>query len=63
MEEKNNDKVELATEVYEAHPNNYSKGRSGYKICKFTPHIMAGILTAKQCCVMQAMTIIQFKKL
>lgn len=44
-------KSELATAVYPAHENNYSKGRSGYKICKFTPHIMAGILTAKQCCV------------
>ena len=42
-------KSELATAVYPAHENNYSKGRSGYQICKFTPHIMAGILTAKQC--------------
>jgi N-acetyl-anhydromuramyl-L-alanine amidase AmpD len=42
-------KSSLATEVYEAHENNYEKGRRGYKICKFTPHIMAGILTARQC--------------
>lgn len=42
-------KSSLATEVYEAHVNNYEKGRRGYKICKFTPHIMAGILTARQC--------------
>ena len=42
-------KSSLATEVYEAHVNNYEKGRRDYKICKFTPHIMAGILTARQC--------------
>lgn len=28
---------------------NYQKGRDGYKICKITPHHMAGILTAEQC--------------
>lgn len=32
-----------------AHANNYSKGRSGYKVCKITPHHMAGKLTAKRC--------------
>ena len=41
----------LASETYIAHSNNYSKGRAGMKICKFTPHIMAGILTGKQCAV------------
>lgn len=41
----------LAQGAYIAHGNNYQKGRNGYKICKFTPHIMAGILTAKQCAV------------
>lgn len=41
----------LAQGAYIAHSNNYQKGRNGYKICKFTPHIMAGILTAKQCAV------------
>ena len=29
--------------------DNYTKGRAGYKICKFTPHHMAGVLTAEQC--------------
>lgn len=43
-------KSNLAKEVYLAHSNNYQKGRNGYKICKITPHIMAGKLTAKQCC-------------
>lgn len=28
---------------------NYTKGRNGYKVCKITPHHMAGKLTAKQC--------------
>lgn len=42
-------KSSLATETYLAHSSNYTKGRRGYKICKFTPHHMAGILTAKQC--------------
>ena len=41
----------LASGTYIAHSNNYSKGRAGMKICKFTPHIMAGILTGKQCAV------------
>lgn len=41
----------LAQSAYIAHSNNYQKGRNGYKICKLTPHIMAGILTAKQCAV------------
>lgn len=39
----------LAQGFMPAHSNNYSKGRSGYKICKITPHHMAGKLTAKRC--------------
>ena len=38
----------LATEIYEAHENNYNKGREDKKVCKITPHIMAGILSAEQ---------------
>ncbi len=41
----------LAQGAYIAHSNNYQKGRNGHKICKFTPHIMVGILTGKQCAV------------
>ena len=36
----------LVDGVYLAHKGNYQKGRSGYKICKITPHQMAGKLTA-----------------
>ena len=39
----------LAQSFMPAHSNNYSKGRSGYKVCKITPHHMAGKLTAKRC--------------
>lgn len=39
----------LAEKFMPAHSNNYSKGRNGYKICKITPHHMAGKLTAKRC--------------
>ena len=39
----------LAQSFMPAHSNNYSNGRSGYKICKITPHHMAGKLTAKRC--------------
>ena len=42
-------KSTLAKLTVPAHSNNYAQGRSGYKICKFTPHHMAGILTAEQC--------------
>ena len=42
-------KSNLATEVVEASSSNYSSGRSGYKVCKITPHHMAGVLSAKQC--------------
>ncbi len=41
----------LAQGAYIAHSNNYQKGRNGNRICKFTPHIMAGVLTGKQCAV------------
>lgn len=40
---------ELAKKFMPAHSNNYQKGRGGYKICKFTPHHMAGVLTAERC--------------
>lgn len=39
----------LAKTFMPAHSNNYQKGRSDYKICKITPHHMAGILTAERC--------------
>ena len=41
----------LVSGVYIAHSGNYQIGRSGYKICKITPHQMAGKLTGKQCAV------------
>lgn len=41
----------LVNRVYIAHSGNYQVGRSGYKICKITPHQMAGKLTGKQCAV------------
>ena len=41
----------LCDAVHIAHTNNYTKGRNGYKICKFTPHMMAGILSGEQCAV------------
>ena len=41
----------LSNGVYIADPSNYTQGRNGYSICKFTPHMMAGILTGKQCAV------------
>ena len=39
----------LTDEVCIAHSDNYKKGRSGYTVCKITPHQMAGKLTGKQC--------------
>lgn len=42
---------DLCNGVYIADSSNYTKGRNGYSICKFTPHMMAGILTGKQCAV------------
>lgn len=42
---------DLCDGVYIADSSNYTKGRNGYSICKFTPHMMAGILSGKQCAV------------
>lgn len=39
----------LTQSVVPASINNYTQGRRGYKICKFTPHHMAGKLTGAQC--------------
>ena len=41
----------LSSGTYIAAEGNYQHGRSGQKICKFTPHHMAGILSGKQCAV------------
>ena len=32
-----------------ASSSNYTQGRKGYKVCKITPHHMAGILSGEQC--------------
>ena len=40
---------ELTSQYLPASSNNYTEGRRGYKICKITPHHMAGKLTAAQC--------------
>ena len=32
-----------------ASASNYTNGRKGYKICKITPHHMAGVLSGEQC--------------
>lgn len=39
----------LCSGVVPASSSNYTQGRRGYKICKFTPHHMAGVLTGEQC--------------
>ena len=39
----------LASAYIPADRSNYTQGRRGYRICKFTPHHMAGRLTAAQC--------------
>ena len=39
----------LISGVVPAHSSNYTQGRKGYKICKITPHHMAGRLTGEQC--------------
>lgn len=43
----------LVDSVCYAHSSNYTKGRTWngvtYKVCKFTPHMMAGILSGTQC--------------
>lgn len=42
-------KSSLATKTVLADSSNYNQGRFGYKVCKITPHHMAGILTGEQC--------------
>lgn len=39
----------LISGVVPAHSSNYTQGRKGYKVCKITPHHMAGRLTGEQC--------------
>ena len=39
----------LAKRTVLADVSNYTQGRKGYKICKITPHHMAGVLTAQRC--------------
>ena len=39
----------LCRSIVPAAADNYTSGRRGYKICKFTPHHMAGVLTGEQC--------------
>lgn len=42
-------KSSLATKSVLASTSNYTQGRKGYKICKITPHHMAGVLSAEAC--------------
>lgn len=42
-------KSSLTNKTVLAHSSNYTKGRLGQKICKITPHHMAGKLTGEQC--------------
>lgn len=42
-------KSPLTNEVVLADSSNYTHGRKGYKVCKITPHHMAGVLTGSQC--------------
>ena len=39
----------LTDSVHIAYSGNYQKGRNGQKVCKITPHQMAGKLTGTQC--------------
>ena len=39
----------LTSAYLPASSSNYTQGRRGYKVCKITPHHMAGRLTAAQC--------------
>lgn len=39
----------LISEQVLANSSNYTTGRNGYKICKITPHHMAGKLTGRRC--------------
>lgn len=45
-------KSELTNKIVEANANNYTQGRRGYKVCKITPHHMAGVLSGEQCAKM-----------
>jgi len=45
-------KSELTNKVVEASASNYTHGRKGYKVCKITPHHMAGVLSGEQCAKM-----------
>jgi len=45
-------KSELTNKIVESNINNYTQGRKGYKVCKITPHHMAGILSGEQCAKM-----------
>lgn len=42
-------KSNLTSKVVLADSSNYNQGRFGYKVCKITPHHMAGKLTGEQC--------------
>lgn len=42
-------KSSLTNKTVLAHSTNYTKGRRGYKVCKITPHHMAGVLSGSQC--------------
>lgn len=42
-------KSSLATKTVLADSSNYNQGRFGYKVCKITPHHMAGVLSGEAC--------------
>lgn len=42
-------KSPLTNEVVLADSSNYTHGRKGYKVCKITPHHMAGVLSGRRC--------------
>ena len=42
-------KSSLTNKTILADKSNYTQGRKGYKVCKITPHHMAGVLTGEQC--------------
>ena len=42
-------KSDLTNEVVLADSTNYTHGRKGHKVCKITPHHMAGVLSGVQC--------------
>lgn len=39
----------LIRSQFPASTSNYTQGRKGHKVCKITPHHMAGVLTGEQC--------------